>query len=125
MGFLISWLNSCMKIDKKLTPAQFDIQRLERRDNGYTNWWLRQVGINYQYLTIADSRLIHAQNKAHLLLKNHLDLLTESQIKTLKSFKRRMGLGHLRKKLRPEAANAVFKINTKIQRLIHRQTTGT
>ena len=113
-----------MKIEKKLTQTQFEINRISHRDNGLTNWWLRQNGINYQYLLHADSKLIQAQHKAHLLLKNHLDLLTKNQIKTLKNFKRRMNIGHLRKKLRPEAANAVFSINTKIQRLIHRQTTG-
>ena len=105
---------------KALTHKQFDIQCKNKRDTGLTDWWLRQNGINAQYVAHTDTKLLQAQQKAHTLLSEHIDLLTTDQIKALKNFQRKMNTGHIRKKLKPEAAYTVLNISTKVVRLMHR-----
>lgn len=103
-----------------LTNNQFDINTKSKRDTGLTDWWLRQNGINAQYISKTDCKLVQAQQKAHLLLTQHSELLTQAQIRTLQNFKRKMNTGHIRKKIKPDAALVVFSIHTKILRKIHR-----
>ena len=103
-----------------LTHKQFDIQHKSKRDTGLTDWWLRQNGINAQIISDTHSKLIQAQHEAHLLLSNHIDLLNKDQIQALKKFQRKMNTGHIRKKLKPEAAYTVLNISTKVARLMHR-----
>ena len=103
-----------------LTHEQRAIQHKTQRDTGLTDWWLRQNGINAQIIANTHSKLIQAQHEAHLLLSNHIDLLTTNQIKALKNFQRKMNTGHIRKKLKPEAAYTVLNISTKVARLMHR-----
>ena len=104
-----------------LTHKQFDIQNKNKRDTGLTDWWLRNNGINAQIISNTHSKLIQAQHEAHLLLSNHIHLLSSDQIKALKNFQRKMNKGHIRKKLKPEAAYTVLNISTKVVRLMHRQ----
>ncbi len=104
-----------------LTNTQYDIAIKNKRDTGLANWWLRQNGINAKYVANTDKKLVQAQQKAHLLLKNHIELLSKSQIKTLRSFKRKMNTKEIRIKLKPDAALAVFSIHTKIVRKLHSQ----
>ena len=103
-----------------LTHKQFDIQHKSKRDSGLTDWWLRQNGINAQIIANTHSKLIQAQHEAHLLLSNHIDLMTTDQIEALKNFQRKMNTGHIRKKLKPEAAYTVLNISTKVTRLMYR-----
>jgi hypothetical protein len=107
--------------NNRLTHEQRAIQHKAQRDTGLTDWWLRQNGINAQIISNTHSKLIQAQHEAHLLLSNHIDLLTADQIKALKNFQRKMNTGHIRKKLKPEAAYQVLNISTKVVRLMHRQ----
>lgn len=108
-----------------LTNKQYDINSKIRRDSGLTDWWLRQNGINAQYVAHTDTKLLQAQQKAHTLLTQHIDQLSNAQIKALQNFKRKMNTGHIRKKLKPDAAIIVFCIYTKVVRKLHRQTQGT
>ena len=102
-----------------LTDKQYEIGNKTRRDSGLTDWWLRQNGINAQYVANTDAKLVQAQQKAHTLLTQHIELLTQSQIKTLQNFKRKMNTGHIRKKLKPDAALPIFSIHTRIIRKLH------
>ena len=106
--------------NNRLTHEQRAIQHKAQRDTGLTDWWLRQNGINAQIIANTHSKLIQAQHEAHLLLSNHIDLLTTNQIKALQNFQRKMNTGHIRKKLKPEAAYTVLNISTKVARLMHR-----
>jgi phosphoribosyl 1,2-cyclic phosphodiesterase len=119
-SFFITLLNTCMK-KNALTHKQFAIEHQNKRDTGLTDWWLRNNGINAQIICNTHSKLIQAQHEAHLLLSNHIDLLTSDQIKALKNFQRKMNTGHIRKKLKPEAAYTVLNISTKVVRIMHRQ----
>lgn len=105
-----------------LTHNQFAIQQKSKRDTGLTDWWLRNNGVNAQIISNTHSKLIQAQHEAHLLLSNHIELLTSDQIKALKNFQRKMNTGHIRKKLKPESAYTVLNISTKVVRLMHRHT---
>jgi hypothetical protein len=110
-----------MKNNKSLTEKQFEIQLKSRRDTEATDKWLRENGINVQVMSHTHTKLVQAQHDAHHLLKSCTHLLTQSQIKKLQNFQRKMNTGHIRKKLKPEAANAVFNISTKIVRTMHKQ----
>lgn len=106
--------------NNKLTQAQYDIQRQQRKDLLATDLWLKSKGLNTCTLTKIPTKLLQAQNKAHTLLTQHSNLLTKEQIKTLRNFKRKVTNTQICAKLKPESANAVFKISTQIKRQLHR-----
>ena len=107
--------------NNRLTHEQRAIQHKSQRDTGLTDWWLRNNGVNAQIISNTHGKLIQAQHEAHLLLSNHIHFLSSEQIKALKNFQRKMNTGHIRKKLKPEAAYQVLNISTKVVRLMHRQ----
>ena len=109
----------------KLTQAQYDIQSKQRKDLLSTNQWLKSKGLNTCTLTKIPAKLLQAQSKAQTLLTHHSHLLTKDQIKTLRNFKSKIANTYLCTKVRPEAANAVFKISTQIKRQLHKIKTST
>ena len=109
----------------KLTNKQYDIQAKQTKNDKEFSDWFKKNGINAQYVAHTDSKLLQAQLKAHTLLTKHINQLSNTQIKALQNFKRKMNTGHIRKKLKPEAAITVFCIYTKVVRKLHRQSQGT
>jgi hypothetical protein len=83
------------------------------KDNALTDDWLRDNGIATKSFNTTHVKLLQAQQKAHALL-------TQSQTKTLKAFQRKMVGKHTRNKLKPNAANPIFNISTKIYRHLHK-----
>jgi galactitol-specific phosphotransferase system IIB component len=110
-----------MKNNKPLTEKQFDIQLKAKRDTDAADKWLRENGINVQTMSHTHVKLVQAQHDAHHLLTTYAHILTESQIAKLHSFQRKMNTGHIRKKMKPDAAYVVFNISTKIVRKLHKQ----
>lgn len=110
-----------MKNSKFLNEKQKAIQSKSRRDNNATDKWLRKNGINPQFVGSTDTKLLKAQQEAQILLTNYRHLLTNSQIKKLNNFKRKMNTNEIRVQMKPDAANKVFNISTKIVRTLHRQ----
>lgn len=108
-------LNTCMK-NRKPTQLQRQLESKAQKDTKQSNDWLKENGINYQIFALTHIKLIQAQQKAHDLLTNFKDLLTLAQEKKLKEFQIKMNTGHIRKKLKPEAAKAIFVISTQIKR---------
>jgi hypothetical protein len=90
------------------------------KDNALTDDWLRDNGIATKSFNTTHVKLLQAQQKAHALLTQHAHLLTQSQTKTLKAFQRKMVGKHTRNKLKPNAANPIFNISTKIYRHLHK-----
>ena len=86
------------------------------KDDALTADWLRDNGIAVKKFIATDVKLLKAQQTAHALLTQNINLLTTSQIKTLKAFQRKMANKKAREKLKPEAAYPILNISTKINR---------
>lgn len=112
-------LNNCMK-NRKPTQLQRQFESKAQKDTKQSNDWLKENGINSQTFAFTHVKLIQAQQKAHDLLTNFKGLLTSAQEKKLKDFQIKMNTGYIRKKLKPEAAKAIFVINTQVKRKAHK-----
>jgi hypothetical protein len=86
------------------------------KDDALTADWLRDNGISVKAFNTTYVKLLQAQQTAHALLTQNITLLTNSQIKTLKAFQRKMASKKAREKLKPEAAYPILNISTKINR---------
>ena len=94
------------------------------KDDALAADWLRDNGIAVKSFSTTHVKLLQAQQTAHTLLTQNLNLLTTKQIKTLKSFQRKMSAKDTRVKLKPEHAYPILNINTKINRhlfTLHKQ----
>jgi len=78
--------------------------------------WLRDNGISVAMFSAADTKLLQAQQYAHILLTQTPHLLTTDQISTLKAFTKRMAIKRTRCSLHPKHAYPVLNIATKINR---------
>ena len=113
-----------MKKKIHLTDKEFEIHRITKRVTAYASGWLRNNGMVTTGFENVDLKLLKAQREAFDLLKNYKHLLTKAQIKTLHRFRRKMNLKKIRDQLKPEAANPIFNISTKVVRILHRQAQG-
>jgi len=105
------------KKDKdKLTHAQFEILRKQHNDAHTTDKWIRSTGLNTATFNKLNPKLLQAQQTAHTLLTQYLNLLTAEQIKIIRNFKRKLSNKHTSGKLKPEAAYQVLNIGAKINR---------
>ncbi len=86
------------------------------KDDALTADWLRDNGIAVNSFATTHVKLLQAQQTAHTLLTQNKDLLTTSQIKTLKAFQRTMSNKKARAKLKPENAYPILNISTKVNR---------
>jgi len=86
------------------------------KNDALTADWLRDNGIAVNTFSSTHVKLLQAQKSAHTLLTQNLNLLTTSQIKTLKAFQRNMAHKNTRAKLKPEHAYPVLNISNKINR---------
>jgi len=86
------------------------------KDDALTADWLRDNGISVNLFATTNVKLLQAQQSAHTLLTQNKDLLTTSQIKTLKVFQRTMSNKKARAKLKPENAYPILNISTKVNR---------
>ena len=124
MVFISVQINICMKKKIQLTDKEFEILRFTKRDMAYASGWLRNNGMVTTGSENVDLKLLKAQGEAFDLLKNYQHLITNAQIKTLQRFRRKMKLKKIRDQLKPEAANPIFNISTKVVRILHRQAQG-
>ena len=86
------------------------------RDDALTADWLRDNGISASIFSAADTKLLQAQQYAHILLTQTPHLLTTEQIVTLKAFTKNMSIKRTRATLKPKHAYPVLNIATKINR---------
>ena len=86
------------------------------KNDALTADWLRDNGIAVNTFSSTHVKLLQAQKSAHTLLTQNLNLLTTSQIKTLKAFQRNMAHKNTRAKLKPEHAYPILNISNKINR---------
>ena len=86
------------------------------KDDALTADWLRDNGIAVNSFSTTHVKLLQAQQTAHTLLTQNQNLLTATQIKTLKAFQRPMSNKKTRSQLKPEHAFPILNISTKINR---------
>ncbi len=103
-----------------LTPEQFRQQLQHKRDNGLTDWWLKNSGYNPNSFDKVCIEVVQAQQKAHELLKAHANLLTPEQLALIKKFIDRLNDKRNRKKLKPSSAYPILNLCTKIYRQAHK-----
>ena len=100
---------------------QHHIARRQQTDTAEADNWIREIGLNPHDYQSVDVRLLQAQRVAHTLLTEHTNLLDSLQRDTLESFQKRMSCQRSRRKLRPQAANAVLNIGSQINRKIFKE----
>jgi hypothetical protein len=88
------------------------------KDDALAADWLRDNGIAVKSFSTTHVKLLQAQQAAHTLLSQNFNLLTTNQIRTLKTFQRKMAAKNTRLQLKPEHAYPILNISTKINRLL-------
>lgn len=104
-----------------LTDKQFEINQRSAADTQAAKEWLAEVGLNANTFGTTHIRLLQAQQQAHALLTHHSNLLTASQCETLEHFQQLMANRRTRDRLKPQAANPVLNISSKINRQLFKQ----
>ena len=126
---LWSRINKCMKKKKdRLSHKQFQMLRIAHKDTYQADKWLHEIGLNANTFPDIHIKLLQAKRQAHAIINHHLDLLTSEQRTTIEHFQRLMRGKKTRKHLKPNAANSVLNIASKINRKMfkqHRQTQAT
>jgi len=110
------------KKDKdKLTQAQYQILRKNDKDTLTTEKWIKDTGLNVCVFNRLPVQVLKAQQVAHTLLSQNLNLLTTEQIKTLRAFQRKVGNTKNHKSLKPTTAYPILNISNKINRQLFKQ----
>jgi len=110
-----------MKKANQITSKQFQINRIANYQTEFTNSWLRNNGINPRNFDTIDSIFIKAQQTAFDLVKNHSNLLTDAQFKKIKLFIQKIQGTSKNKQLKPNFAQSILNMGTKIKRQAYKQ----
>ena len=105
-----------------LTHKQFAINKLSDTQTVTSNNWLKANGFKVNSVFDTHLKLLQAQQQAHILLSQHIDLLTQAQATTLRHFQNLMMHKNTRNKLKPESAYPTLNISTKINRKLFQLT---
>jgi hypothetical protein len=105
----------------KKTKLQHQITQQTRKDTLTADKWLAEQGIDTNIVSTTHIRLIQAQRQAHQLLTHNRNLLTTEQQRTLRNFQQLMAHKRTRDRLKPNSANAVLNISSKINRQLFKQ----
>ena len=90
-------------------------------DDGLTADWMREMGLDYKTFNTAKLNALRAKTMAHTLLTQHLELLNESQIQTLKAFQQTTATKKDIQLVSDAFCQAVMNIHTKINRKLFKQ----
>lgn len=125
MAYLRSDINTAMSTtNKKLTDKQFQICCKQQVDTWTADKWVRDQGFAIRDFDNLVEMVLHAQRQAHLILKNHKDLINDEQKSVLVTYHRKYFNYQARKKIKETDARQVLNIASKINRKIfqlHRQ----
>jgi len=110
------------KKDKdKLTQAQYQILRKQDKDVLTTEKWIKETGLTVCVFNRLPVQVLKAQQVAHTLLTQNLNLLTTEQIKTLRTFQRKVANKKIHNKIKSSSAYPILNISNKINRLLFKQ----
>ena len=80
--------------------------------------WLKANGINPKQLTKDEMWLLQSQKNAHLLLKRHIDALTEAEQSTVMDFALMMTNSQQRLAITKRMSYEILNISKKVRRKI-------
>jgi len=100
---------------------QYQIRRQETTDTITADKWIASSGLDIITFGSTHIRLLQAQQQATTILQNHINLLTNSQRRTLEYFQKQMAHKNTRIKLKSQAAIPVLNISSKINRQLFKQ----
>ena len=104
-----------------LTQAQRQILRKQDKDVLTTEKWIKETGLSVCVFNRLPVQVLKAQQVAHTLLTQNLNLLTPEQIKTLRTFQRKVGNTKNHKNLKSSTAFPILNISNKINRQLFKQ----
>ena len=104
-----------------LTQAQRQILRKQDKDVLTTEKWIKETGLTVCVFNRLPVQVLKAQQVAHTLLTQNLNLLTPEQIKTLRTFQRKVGNTKNHKNLKSSTAFPILNISNKINRQLFKQ----
>ena len=104
-----------------LTQAQRQILRKQDKDVLTTEKWIKETGLTVCVFNRLPVQVLKAQQVAHTLLTQNLNLLTTEQIKTLRTFQRKVGNPKNHKNLKSSTAFPILNISNKINRQLFKQ----
>jgi hypothetical protein len=110
-------INNCMSKHER----HHQIQQQASADTATANQWIRAQGLDAGSFHSTPIRLLQAQQQAHTLLTQHWALLSTEQRAQLQLFMQQMRCKRTRSQLKPQAANSVLNISSKIHRQLFRQ----
>lgn len=110
------------KKKKRLTPKQFQINMLEKRDTIIANSLIKQNGLKPDTFTTLDLKVAQAKIAAHDLLQNYSEHLTKEQSKQINDFNKKVANPKIHSRLKPNAAYPILNMATKIKRQAHQKT---
>jgi hypothetical protein len=114
-------MNNKKKDKDKLSPKQFQMLRIAHMDTYTTDKWVHEMGMDVRTFQSTPLKLLQAQKQAHAITTHHGNLLTEDQRHTLEHFQKLMNNKKTRKHLKPDAANSVLNISSKVNRKLFKQ----
>jgi len=114
-------MNNKKKDKDKLSPKQFQMLRIAHKDTYETNKWVHEMGMDVGSFQSTHLKLLQAQQQAHVITAHHGKFLTEQQRHTLEHFQKLMNNKKTRKHLKPDAANSVLNISSKVNRKLFKQ----
>ena len=104
-----------------LTQAQRQILRKQDKDVLTTEKWIKETGLTVCVFNRLPVQVLKSQQVAHTLLTQNLNLLTPEQIKTLRTFQRKVGNTKNHKNLKSSTAFPILNISNKINRQLFKQ----
>lgn len=121
--YLCGLLNNCMNFNKKkkrLTPAQFRINCLEKWDSKSTDALLKASGLNPKTFSVIHVDLARAQIAVKELYLHFGRYLGPDELDVIRKFNKRMALEKYPSELSGKMAYPILNLATKIKRRAHK-----
>ena len=100
---------------------QYQISKHETEDTITADKWIAASGLDASSFSSTHIRLLQAQQKASSILKNHSNLITNLERRTIENFQKQMAHKKTRTKLKPQVANPILCIYNRINRQLFKK----
>jgi len=105
----------------KLSHAQYQILCKQGKDTMSAEKWIKDTGLNVCSFNQLPVLILQAQQIAHSLLTQHIDLLTPDQVKIVRAYQSKVENKKTRNKLKQSSAYPILNISKKINRQLFKQ----
>ena len=121
--YLCGLLNNCMNYNKKkkrLTPAQYLINKRARRDSAMTDSLIKANGLDPGSFSTFAVEILRAQLVASQLHKTYGHYLSTKDIELIRKFTAKVCEENACYRLKPNVAYPILNLATKIKRRAHK-----